>query len=185
MDMAVSYLSRLVLLQYLMPRLAHKSRVFIMGFPGSNQTNYKLDDLNAENGYEFGFVHSNTVNGNEALVLHWAKQKTNNTVGTYGLNPGLIRTGIRSHLYKQGVLKYVGPMLETMISWFGNSPASYAAVMVPLIFAESDVLDNISGSIFNPSAQVVFPSRHWTENEGLVSEFIEKSEALVKEKVGI
>lgn len=58
MDMAVSYLSRLVILKYLVPRLPKGCRVFVMGFPGSSQP-YNLDDLNSEKSYEpgFGFVH--------------------------------------------------------------------------------------------------------------------------------
>lgn len=90
MDMAVSYLSRLTLLHYLVPRLPKGARVFIMGFPGSNQTNYDVDDLNSEKSYKGGlsFVHVNTFVGNEALVLDHAK-KSSGDVTFYGLNPGL------------------------------------------------------------------------------------------------
>ena len=56
-DMAVSYLSRLVIVREIGPHLGKnrpaapmKSRVFIMGFPGTGQAG-KLDDLNAEKSY--------------------------------------------------------------------------------------------------------------------------------------
>ena len=51
MDMAVSYLSRLVILQSLTPRLKKDARIFIMGFPGSAPSMYRIDDLNAEQSY--------------------------------------------------------------------------------------------------------------------------------------
>jgi NAD(P)-dependent dehydrogenase (short-subunit alcohol dehydrogenase family) len=90
MDMAVSFLSRLTILYYLTPRLSKGSRVFIMGFPGANQADYNIDDLNSEKSYKGGFswVHLNTVVCNKALVLDSAK-KSNGDTTFYGLNPGL------------------------------------------------------------------------------------------------
>src|SRR5689334_7830491 len=56
-DMAVSYLSRLVIVREIGPRLgndrlaaAMKPRVFIMGYPGTGRAG-TLDDLNAERSY--------------------------------------------------------------------------------------------------------------------------------------
>jgi hypothetical protein len=70
-DMAVSYLSRLVILREIAPRLGKnrpaakmKPRVFIMGFPGAGQAG-TLDDLNAEKSYGAMRVHMNTVADNE------------------------------------------------------------------------------------------------------------------------
>src|SRR4029077_18424936 len=74
-DMAVSYLSRLVIIREIAPRLGKnrpaarmKPRVFIMGFPGTGQAG-KLDDINAEKSYSRWAVHMNTLAGNEMLVL--------------------------------------------------------------------------------------------------------------------
>lgn len=52
-DMAVSFLSRLVALKHLVPRLdpATPRRIFIMGFPGAGEAG-DLGDLNAERGYK-------------------------------------------------------------------------------------------------------------------------------------
>jgi len=59
-DMAVSYLSRLVMVREIASRLGKnrpaasmKPRVFIMGFPGTGQIG-KLDDLNGERSYSWG-----------------------------------------------------------------------------------------------------------------------------------
>lgn len=184
MDMAVSYLSRLVILKHLVPRLKKdKCRVFIMGFPGSNQTNIKPDDLNSEKSYEgaLGFVHTNTVAGNECLVLDYASKS--DTILFFGLNPGLIKTGIRDNLYKSGVMKYVGPVVEWMLGLVSTSPDGYAANMVPLLFCPT--LDDHNGAMFNPKAQPVKPSEQFTEDPELISKFVQGGEKLVKEKAGV
>jgi NAD(P)-dependent dehydrogenase (short-subunit alcohol dehydrogenase family) len=185
MDMAVSYLSRLVLLKYLVPRLNKGSRVFIMGFPGSNQKNFNLEDLNSEKSYEsgMGFVHMNTVAGNEALVLHWAAKTKSEDVAFFGLNPGIIKTGIRDNLYAGGIMAYLGPIIEFLIGLVAQTPQNYAEVIVPLLFAEN--IEGYSGSMFNPKAQATFKSKHFEEDENLVKKVIDGSEALIKEKTAI
>lgn len=184
MDMAVSYLSRMVILQFLAPRLKPASRVFIMGFPGSNNSAINWDDLNAEAKYEggFGAVHMTTVAGNEALVIDCAK-KTATTPGVsyFGLNPGLIKSGIRSTMY-EGWMKYVGVVAEGLIGLFFPSAEQYAAKMVPLLFATN--LDEHNGSMFNPKAQPVKASAHF-DDKAVVDKLIRGSEALITEKTGI
>ena len=79
LDMAVSYLSRVVILKFLVPRLTkNQSRVFIMGFPGGALDPINVEDLNSEKSYKGGpdWVHFNTVAGNEALVLDWSNVST-------------------------------------------------------------------------------------------------------------
>ena len=73
-DMAVSYLSRLVIIRQIGPRLGKnrpaaplKPRVFIMGFPGTGQAG-KLDDLNAEKSYGRWAVQMTTVAGSRQRV---------------------------------------------------------------------------------------------------------------------
>jgi NAD(P)-dependent dehydrogenase (short-subunit alcohol dehydrogenase family) len=101
-DMAVSYLSRLVILREISPRLGKNRptapmnpRVFIMGFPGVGQAG-KLDDLTAERAYGRWAVHMNTVAGNEILVLDAAERYPH--ANFFGLNPGFVTTNIRSNL---------------------------------------------------------------------------------------
>ena len=81
--MAVSYLSRMVIIREIGLRLGKnrpdasmKPRVFIWGFPGTGQTG-NVDDLNAEKSYGAMSVHWNGVAGNEVLVLDSAKRYSN------------------------------------------------------------------------------------------------------------
>lgn len=101
-DMAVSTLSRLVILEELAPRLPAGARVFIWGMPGNLPAarDARLDDLNAERGYaaDFGFQHMNTVVANEALVHHLASLPSlkEANVSVFGMNPGMLLTAIRT-----------------------------------------------------------------------------------------
>lgn len=177
-DIAISYLSRYVILQKLVPRLAKNSRVFIVGFPGSNNE-YQVDDLNSEKKYVgFGITHFTTVVANEALVLDWAN--SNKDVQFFGLNPGLVKTGIRANVYASGVMKYVGPVLETIIGLLSTSPKGYAQKMIPLLVAQD--LDGHSGSMFNPKAQAVKKSTCFETDPELAKKFMDNSAALLKEK---
>jgi NAD(P)-dependent dehydrogenase (short-subunit alcohol dehydrogenase family) len=179
-DMATSYLSRFVILQALVPRLAPNSRVFIMGFPGSNSKPYNLDDLNSDKTkYDSMSTHLTTVMANEALVLDWAAQDPKHAL-FFGLNPGLIKTGIRANVYTSGVMRYVGPILEVLIGWFSLSATGYAKRMIPLLLASN--LNDHSGTMFNPKAQAVKPSDIFVTNAGLAKKVMEDSAALLKEK---
>ena len=153
-DMAVSFLSRAVALQHLVPRLdaAAPRRVFIMGFPGAGQAG-KLGDLNADLSYSALTVHMNTVAGNEALVLHGAAAWRARGVRAYGLNPGLVRTGIRANLLGTGPLARA---LEATLGHFTPSPAAYAETAVPLLYAPE--LDAHSGAIFNQAGAAILPT---------------------------
>ena len=71
-DVAISYLSRLAVLQGLSPRLgsardaaAPRPRVFVMGSPGTGAIG-NPDDLNSEKSYRAMVAHANTLAGNQA-----------------------------------------------------------------------------------------------------------------------
>jgi NAD(P)-dependent dehydrogenase (short-subunit alcohol dehydrogenase family) len=178
MDMGISYLSRYVILQKLVPRLAKNSRVFIVGFPGAN-VEYQVDDLNSEKvSAGVGVTHTTTVAANEALVIDWANK--NKDVQFFGLNPGLIKTGIRSNVYESGIMKYVGPVLEAVIGLFSVNAKGYAQKMVPLMVAQG--LDGHSGTMFNPKAQAVKKSTCFETDPELAKKFMDNSAALLKEK---
>ena len=185
MDMAVSYLSRLVILKYLVPRLnkSQNTRIFVMGFPGSAPDNIRVDDLNSEKEYGggFGWVHMNTVAGNESLVLDWAaKDKTNSY---FGLNPGLIKTGIRQNTYDTAVMNFFGSIIEGMLQLFAQTPEGYGKIMADLIFAEK--LEEHSGISFNPKGQPTLKSEIFAKDDDLAKTFVTKSESLLKEKAGV
>ncbi|UQD74950.1 hypothetical protein JEY40_10800 [Bradyrhizobium japonicum] len=66
-----------------------------MGFPGTEQR-ADVADLNSERRYKRFAAHSNTVAGNEVLVLEAARRFA--AVDVFGLNPGFVKTDIRANL---------------------------------------------------------------------------------------
>ena len=69
------------------PTPARKPRVFLMGFPGTDQTG-SIDDFNSERTYSLMTAHSNTMVGNEALVLDAAARYPARTAGRGSALPG-------------------------------------------------------------------------------------------------
>lgn len=174
-DVAVSYLSRLALLRELGPRLgrdrgAPGTRVFVMGFPGTGEGGV-LGDLNAERAYKSMEVHMNTVAGNECLVLDGKTRYPH--ASFFGLNPGLIKTGIRSNMLGDGSLKH--RVIEFFIGLFTPTPETYAERLTPLLFAPE--LAGRSGLMFNQKADAILPSQVLSEER--VAALIAESEALV------
>lgn len=176
-DMAVSYLSRLVILQEIEKRLRQKQpagrarpRVFIMGYPGSGQPG-KVGDLNAEKSYSAMGVHMNTVAGNEMLVLDAAKRLPH--VGVFGLNPGLIKTDIRSNFL--GGKKLLFATVEWLIGLLNPTAEAYAEQIVPLLLAPE--LEGKTGLMFNRKAQAILPSPGLTAAH--IEAFLSESRALV------
>jgi NAD(P)-dependent dehydrogenase (short-subunit alcohol dehydrogenase family) len=175
-DMAVSFLSRLALLRELAPRLvaargARRPRVFVMGFPGTGQVGTQLDDWNAERAYDAMAVHMNTVAGNEALVLD-AKQRYPE-LDVFGLNPGLVKTGIRANYLGEGSLKH--RLAETLIGLFTPTPKAYGERTVPLLFAPE--LERRSGAMFHQKGHAILPTPELVG--GRAGEIVAASEALV------
>jgi NAD(P)-dependent dehydrogenase (short-subunit alcohol dehydrogenase family) len=177
-DMAISYLSRLVILREIAPRLGKnrpaagtKPRVFIVGFPGTGQAG-RLDDLNAEKSYGRWAAHMNTVAGNEMLVLDAAKRYPN--ASFFGLNPGFIRTNIRSNLFGGDTLLY--RLVEWMTGMMAPSAEIYAERLAPLLVSAD--LEGHSGALFDRKGQAILPSPKLTDSS-YVQAFIAASEALV------
>lgn len=177
-DMAVSYLSRLVIVREIGSRLGKhrpaepmKPRVFIMGYPGTGRAG-KIEDLNAEKSYSSMAVHMNTVAGNEMLVLDSVNRYSN--ASFFGLNPGVIRTNIRSNLLGAGTLRY--RFIEWMIGLMNPSAEAYAERVMPL-FVSPD-LEERSGAMFDRKGHPILPSPKLTDGS-YVNTFIAASEALV------
>lgn len=179
-DMAVSYLSRLVMLPKIAGRLgAGRSseraklspRVFVMGYPGTGQAG-TLGDLNAEKSYSAMKVHMNTVAGNEMLVLDAAKRYPHATF--FGLNPGLVKTNIRDNFFGKNSFK--SRFMETLIGWFTLTPEAYAERIVPLLVSPD--LEAHSGALFNQKGEAILPSPKLL-NSAHVAKFLAESEALI------
>jgi NAD(P)-dependent dehydrogenase (short-subunit alcohol dehydrogenase family) len=177
-DVAISYLSRLAILQGLSPRLgsarpngAPRPRVFVMGSPGTGAIG-NPDDLNSEKNYRSMTAHDNTLAGNEMLVLG-AKDRFPGPA-FFGLGPYLVKTGIRSNLLGDGSLTH--KLVETVVGIFMQSPKTYAKRMVPLLFAPD--LEGRTGLMFGHKAQPILPT------QGLDSAYIDRylsaSEALLR-----
>lgn len=175
-DMAVSYLSRRVIMQALADRLGHarphNARVFIMGYPGSGKPG-TLGDLNAEREYRAMEVHMNTVAGNEMLVLDTAAKHRD--ISVFGLNPGFVKTNIRSNFL--GGNKLVFNVLETLVGWFTPTAEKYAKNITPLLL--SPQLDEFSGTLFNRKGQAIMPSKGINDVQHMQA-FFAQSDALVK-----
>lgn len=176
-DMAVSYLSRLVILQEIAPRLGRgrpagrpRPRVFVMGYPGSGQAG-TLGDLNAEKSYSAMGVHLNTVAGNEMLVLDAAKRLPH--LGVFGLNPGLIKTDIRSNFL--GGNKFLFALVEGLIGLLSPTVDHYAQRIAPLLLAPE--LEGRSGLLFNSKVRAILPSAGLTAPHAKA--FLAESQALV------
>lgn len=177
-DMAVSYLSRLAVLRGLVPKLLAARdpklpalRVFVMGFPGTGEVG-ALGDLNSERGYRSMEVHMSTVAGNEALVLDGVHRHPEAVF--VGLNPGLVKTGIRANvLGGEGSLRF--RLVEWMIALFTPTPETYAERIVPLLVAPE--LAGRSGVMFNQKVVAIRPSPGLTKER--VEALLAESDALV------
>ncbi len=179
-DMAVSYLSRLVILRELGPRLGKdrameraklKPRVFVMGYPGNGQAG-TLGDLNAEKSYSAMAAHMNTVAGNEMLVLDAAKRYPDATF--FGLNPGLIKTNIRDNFF--GKDSFRSRVTESIIGLLTPTPEAYAERITPLLVSPD--IEAHSGAMFNAKGFAIVPSPKLADSAH-VSEFLGQSAALV------
>jgi NAD(P)-dependent dehydrogenase (short-subunit alcohol dehydrogenase family) len=177
-DLAVSYLSRLAMLREIGLRLGKKRtnpiskpRIFVMGMPGTNAQG-NIEDLNSEKTFSPMPAHMNTVAGNEALVLYGARQYPD--INFYGLNPGLIKSNIRSNMSGgQGSIRH--RITEGIIGILTMSADTYAQRIVPLLFSTD--IESASGAFFNQKAIAILPSEIMTPS--YVNEYIEASDKLL------
>jgi NAD(P)-dependent dehydrogenase (short-subunit alcohol dehydrogenase family) len=180
-DLATSYLNRLVMLRSFAPRLGNQRgagarpvRVFIMGFPGLGEAG-NPDDLNSEQAYRQIPAHMNTVAANEALVIHAARAYPHLRI--FGLNPGLVKTNIRSNVFGgSDSLRF--KFVEVMIGLFTPTPEQYAERLGPAILAPE--LDDKSGIHFNAKGTAIAPSPVMTVEH--VHRLIAASEDLLPKK---
>ena len=158
-DMAVSALSRVVLLEEIAPKLKADARVFVWGFPGTAGLMKKapLEDFNSEVSYHGAFeaAHMRTVVVNEALVAHHASKGMH----IYGLNPGLIATDIRSSLHG-GMGSCCGSCLEGCIGLFNPSVKQYVSKLLPILLSPTPAP---KGTSFGQSGKPISPTPELTD----------------------
>lgn len=180
-DLAVSYLSRFVIVKYLMEHpdfLVGSKRVFLFGYPGKGNTPTDVNDMNFEyTSYGFLGAHFNTVVYNEALVISAQRHAKHTGAKFYGLNPGLIATGIRQNVYGESVLgSWMGWLTENAIAFIYMSADQYAKqTLIPLF--EDDNLP--SGTMYDQYGHVLQSTgfvtveanqdKIWKESEKLVT----------------
>lgn len=141
-----------------------------MGFPGSGQR-ANVADLNSESFYGRMTAHMNTVAGNEALVVDAARRYPD--LLTFGLNPGFVKTGIRSNLF--GGRNWLYHLVEGISGLATKTAEDYAANLLPLFAAPE--LDDRSGAMFDSRARAILPSKWTGTNE--IDAIIAASESLL------
>jgi NAD(P)-dependent dehydrogenase (short-subunit alcohol dehydrogenase family) len=176
-DMAVSYLSRLVILREIAPRLGKrrpagqmKPRVFVWGSPGYSRMG-KIDDLNAEKSYSAMTAHANTIVGNEMLVLDSVTHYPH--ASFFSMNPGIIKSNIRRNLVNPDTFRY--RLMEWMVGLLTPSADTYAQRLAPLLISPD--VEEHSGALFDQKGFAILPSQRLTDNH--VSMFLAASEELV------
>ena len=182
-DLAVSYLSRFVIVRETAERLGKnraqtevKPRVFVVGFPGTNQKG-DINDLNSKGNYSLMTAHSNTVIGNEALVLDGAARYPH--VNFYGLNPGLKKSNIRAGMLGEG--SFFQGAAEFVIGMVTESVEDYSERIAPLFVSTG--IENQSGALFNRHGDPIHPSRELADAANL-QKVIEVSEKLTSRTLG-
>jgi hypothetical protein len=181
-DVAISYLSRLAILQGLSLRLGSardagspRPRVFVMGSPGTGAIG-NPDDLNSEKNYRSMEAHGNTLAGNEILVLgakDWFPGPA-----FFGLGPYLVKTGIRSNLLGDGSITH--KLVENAIGLFMQSPETYAKRMVPLLFAQE--LEGRTELMFGHKAQPIKATQGL--DSAYIHRYLSSSDALLRRALG-
>lgn len=176
-DMAVSFLSRLVIARAIAPKLGKnrprtgvKPRIFVWGYPGTGRAG-TLGDLNSEKSYSMWRAHMNTVAGNEALVYDSARRFPE--VESFGMSPGVLATNIRSNMRDPPSNR---GFMEWMIAKTSPSPDEYAERIAPLLFSPD--LGGHSGAIFDRKGNPSLPSLKLSDPT-YAQAFLAESETLV------
>jgi hypothetical protein len=177
--MAISHLSRFVILREIADKIGNsrtdkstKVRVFIWGFPGGERK-ADLDDFNSERNYKWSVTHSNTVLGNEALVLESVERFPN--VNFFGMNPGIISSNIMSGVL--GNNSFLLKFQQIIVGMLFQSAEEYARKIVPLLF--SNELEEHSGTMFGRHGDPIYPNPFLSDKVALKS-VIDASEKLLK-----
>jgi len=176
-DLATSYLSRFIIANELIKANAiqGRKRIYVMGYPGEEQSPVDIEDINFERTDYSAFpAHFNTVVFNEALTYELARRHPD--IHVFGLNPGLIQTGIRDNFHGGGS-SMMGRAIEFMIGVTMRSAEQYVeSTLLPLV--ASPDLDAKTGVSFSKYGAAL-PMRKWMSNPENRLKVWEASEKLV------
>jgi len=130
-----------------------------MGFCGHEA---RIEDFNGLHSYSSFPQHMNTVIANDALILGFRQRRPD--LDIYGLNPGLIKTGIRANVYSGNRLEaFIG---ETIIGLFTPSTMQYAHVIKNVIAAGSIPKNAI---FFNAYGEPIQISNYLSDEKNMIS----------------
>lgn len=179
LDMAVSHLSRFVIVREVADRLGKsrrsgklKPRVFIWGLPGQDRK-ATLDDFNSEDRYRWQTAHYNTVVANEALVLDSAERYP--TVNLYGMNPGVIASNLMAGVLGEGTITL--KVQQTIMGLLFQSAQEYAEKVLPLL--RSPEIEDHSGAMFGRNADPIHSNPPLLQKPYL-QRVVEQSERLAR-----
>jgi len=180
-DLAVSYLSRFIILNELLKANAieGRKRVFIMGYPGTDVAPVNIKDINFETTpYKQFPAHMNTVVFNEALVHSLARRHPD--LHVFGLNPGLIKTAIRDNVHG-GTASISGKILETLIGWTNPSATTYAEGALIHLMATPQLDSQTAKSFSRKMVEVA--AGPWASDEANQDEAWKASQDLLSKQI--
>jgi NAD(P)-dependent dehydrogenase (short-subunit alcohol dehydrogenase family) len=155
-DLQISYLSRFILLNRFVKDgvlEGGQKRVFVMGYPGNDTKATSLEDINFDRTpYKQFPAHMNTVVFNEMLVKEAARRFPD--LHIFGVNPGLIQTGIRD-AFHGGKAAWLGYAIESVIALFTVSAEQYAEKSLIPILASPQLSQPPSALMFAPNLDAV------------------------------
>jgi len=175
-DLSVSYLSRFAMIHELIQNsaLVGRKRVYIFGFPGQEIEPTSVEDMNFEHTtYKQWPAHMNTVVFNEVLVYELARRHSE--LHVFGLNPGILPTGIRDNFY--GGPTILSKVAETAIRWTMPSAEQFVENTVIQLLAAGEY-DDKSGICFSRKGEEL-PIPKWVSNEKNRAEVWSTSEGLI------
>ncbi len=172
LDLAVSYISRRVILERLLQRgLSKKCRIFIVGNCGENVSKVSLEDFNSDRTYNSSRAHLHSIAGNDALVLGLRKRHPELLI--WGINPGLVSSDIRANSYR---LHTLGKIWEGVVSVHALSPDFFASTVLLHIVANPQLSPFVFA--WSNRSKAIAPS-HFLEDEKNVDRIWELTDAII------
>ena len=186
-DLAVSFLSRLAFMKKLFDNakfgskrmdMKVKPRIFILGYPGKNYE-CELDDFNSNKNYSPIAAHMRTVVGNEALV-EYVSLRFDRSINVFGVNPGIIKTGIRENLLGKTKESYISWGVEAAIGLVAQSADQYAENILIHLLVSPAYESGKCNTLFESNGSELKPSTFLSEKVRNRVRIIQEAEDLLE-----